>query len=79
MYSDYNLFLCLKINFTGNPGSVGPGSVGSIGPVPSPGKVQTSGPVYDQQAAYYEKWKQLSKFIEPLKRMINKASKEDGE
>ncbi|XP_033627548.1 mediator of RNA polymerase II transcription subunit 15-like isoform X4 [Asterias rubens] len=61
----------------GNPGSVGPGSVGSIGPVPSPGKVQTSGPVYDQQAAYYEKWKQLSKFIEPLKRMINKASKED--
>lgn len=31
----------------------------------------------DQQ--YMEKWKQLSKYIEPLRRMINKIDKNEGE
>ena len=30
------------------------------------------------EMAYMEKWKQLQKYIEPLKRMINKIDKEEG-
>ncbi|XP_022093236.1 mediator of RNA polymerase II transcription subunit 15-like [Acanthaster planci] len=60
------------LNTPGNPGSAGPGSVGSVGPVPSPGKAQAGSQGYDQQA-YAEKRKQLSKYIQPVK----KSSKEE--
>ena len=53
-----------QIMYISNPGN--PGSV------PSPAS-QTA----DEQA-YLEKLKQLSKYIDPLKRMIKKTEKQDG-
>lgn len=50
-------------------GSVG-GSVGSVGPA-----VKLS-PA--EEHAYLEKWKQLQKYIDPLKRMINRIDKDEG-
>jgi len=32
-----------------------------------------------EEQAYLEKWKQLQKYVEPLKRMINKIDKDEGE
>jgi len=46
----------------GNPGSVGPSS--RLG--------------NNEEHAYLEKWKQLQKYVEPLKRMINKIDKDEG-
>jgi len=31
-----------------------------------------------EEQAYLEKWKQLQKYVEPLKRMINKIDKDEG-
>ena len=43
---------------------------------------QDPGPVQPRntpdEIAYMEKWKQLQKYIEPLKHMINKIDKEEG-
>jgi len=46
----------------GNPASVGPAS-----------RLANS-----EEQAYLEKWKQLQKYVEPLKRMINKIDKDEG-
>jgi len=46
----------------GNPGSVGAAS-----------RLGNS-----EEQAYLEKWKQLQKYVEPLKRMINKIDKDEG-
>ena len=32
----------------------------------------------NEEQAYLEKWKQLQKYVEPLKRMINKIDKDEG-
>lgn len=60
-----------NLNTPGNPGSVGSvgGSVGSVGPA-----VKLS-PA--EEHAYLEKWKQLQKYIDPLKRMINRIDKDE--
>ena len=47
---------------TGNPASVG-----------SSARLSTS-----EEQAYLEKWKQLQKYVEPLKRMINRIDKDEG-
>jgi len=47
---------------SGNPGSAGP----SV-------RMGSS-----EEQAYLEKWKQLQKYVEPLKRMINKIDKDEG-
>ena len=47
---------------SGNPGSVG-----------SSVRMASS-----EEQAYLEKWKQLQKYVEPLKRMINKIDKDEG-
>jgi len=46
----------------GNPGSVG----------------ATTRLGNGEEQAYLEKWKQLQKYVEPLKRMINKIDKDEG-
>jgi len=51
----------------GNPGSVGGVSVGS--------SMRLSAA---EDHEYMEKWKQLQKYIDPLKRMINKIDKDEG-
>ena len=51
------------LNTPGNPNSV----------APSPGSRTDT----DEQT-YLEKWKQLQKYIEPLKRMINRIDKDEG-
>ncbi len=45
-----------------------PASVGAVG---------TSRGMSEEQA-YLEKWRQLQKYIEPLKRMINRIDKDEG-
>ncbi|XP_064612392.1 mediator of RNA polymerase II transcription subunit 15-like [Liolophura sinensis] len=49
-----------------------PGNPGSVGPVASPA---SRAPGEDQ--AYLDKLKQLSKYIEPLRRMVNKIDKDE--
>jgi len=46
----------------GNPGSVGPASRSGM----------------NNEEQYLDKWKQLQKYVEPLKRMINKIDKDEG-
>jgi len=59
------LFILLSCGclVAGNPGSAGPASRLGNG----------------EEQAYLEKWKQLQKYVEPLKRMINKIDKDEGE
>lgn len=54
-----------------SPGSVPntPGNPGSAGPSVRMGS--------SEEQAYLEKWKQLQKYVEPLKRMINKIDKDE--
>lgn len=37
-----------------------------------------SGNPASEEQAYLEKWKQLQRFIDPLKRMINRIDKDEG-
>jgi len=48
---------------SGNPGSAGPA---------------TQRLANTEEQAYLDKWKQLQKYVEPLKRMINKIDKNEG-
>ncbi|XP_077995401.1 uncharacterized protein LOC144448914 isoform X6 [Glandiceps talaboti] len=63
-----------------SPGSAlnTPGNPNSVGAVPSPSQVTGIGRGAVDEQAYIEKWKQLSKYIEPLTRMINKVSKDEN-
>ena len=47
-----------------------PGNPGSVGTASRLGN--------SEEQAYLEKWKQLQKYVEPLKRMINKIDKDEG-
>jgi len=47
-----------------------PGNPGSVGAASRMGN--------SEEQAYLEKWKQLQKYVEPLKRMINKIDKDEG-
>jgi len=53
----------MMLNTPGNPGSASPAQ---------PPRVGTT-----EEQAYLDKWKQLQKYIEPLKRMINKIEKDE--
>ena len=47
--------------------------------VGNPGSVSSSVRMSNsEEQAYLEKWKQLQKYVEPLKRMINKIDKDEG-
>ena len=72
MLKEHANVMCCAKKISGNPGSVGSvgGSVGSVGPA-----VKLS-PA--EEHAYLEKWKQLQKYIDPLKRMINRIDKDEG-
>ena len=52
------------------------GNPSSIGPAPSPQSSQTTNA---EEQAYLDKLKQLRKYIEPLKRMVAKIEKEEGQ
>ena len=68
-------FLALYIDY-GDDVAVNAASVGS----PAMG-VRLSGggtPATTEEQAYLDKWKQLQKYIEPLRRMINKINKDEG-
>ncbi|XP_013392352.1 mediator of RNA polymerase II transcription subunit 15 isoform X2 [Lingula anatina] len=57
-----------------SPGGISvntPGNPGSVGPAPSPALRSA------EDQAYLDKLKQLSKYIEPLRRMINKIDKDE--
>lgn len=58
-----------NLNTPGNPGSVG-----SVGGAAGGGPSKLSAA---EEQAYLEKWKQLQKYIEPLKRMINRIDKDE--
>lgn len=51
----------MAMNTPGNPGSVGPASRSGM----------------NNEEQYLDKWKQLQKYVEPLKRMINKIDKDE--
>ena len=50
----------------GNPSSAGAGA--------SPAPVSRTA----EEQAYMDKWRQLQKYIEPLKRMINRINEDEG-
>ena len=54
----------------GNPASVASPATGS--------RLTAGAAASTDEQAYLDKWKQLQKYIEPLKRMINKINKDEG-
>lgn len=61
------------------PQGAGMGGEGMIGRQAMPGGMMTSGPVTNEDQLYLEKVRQLSRFIDPLTRLISRFGDEDSE